>query len=85
MPKSVFSRAYRIFLEEFRAAREKFGTQEQVAKRIGQTQTFISKCERGERRVDAVELIAFCNVFGIDPAAFVRRIHIRIGKSPNDH
>jgi transcriptional regulator with XRE-family HTH domain len=74
-----------MFLEEFRAARAAFGTQEQVAKRIGQTQTFISKCERGERRMDAIELIAFCNAFGIDPAEFIRRVHMKVGKSPKIH
>ena len=77
MPKSIFSATYQMFLEEFRAAREKAGTQEEIAKRLGQTQTFVSKCERGERRVDIAEMFAFCDVFGLDAAEFVRRIQKR--------
>jgi len=77
MPKSIFSATYKMFLEEFRAAREKAGTQEEIAKRLGQTQTFVSKCERGERRIDIAELISFCDVFGLDAAQFVRRVQER--------
>ena len=81
MPKSVFSRAYKLFLKEFRSARANAGTQEQAASRIGQTQTFVSKCERGERRIDVIELIAFCNAFGIDPSEFIKSVHVKVGKS----
>src|SRR5438132_470694 len=68
---------YRMCVEEFREAREKAGTKEEIAKRLGQTQTFVSKCERGERRIDIAELISFCDVFGLDAAQFVRRVQER--------
>ncbi|HUN80509.1 MAG TPA: helix-turn-helix transcriptional regulator [Phycisphaerae bacterium] len=50
MEKSVFSKDYRVFLRHLREARENAGlTQEQLADRLGQTQSFVSKCERGEQ------------------------------------
>lgn len=40
-------------------------TQEELATRLDETQTFISKCERGERRIDVIELRKFCEALGI--------------------
>ena len=74
MPKSLFSRNYETFLEHFHSARVRAGTQEEIAKRIGQTQTFVSKCERGERRIDVIELMMFCKAFRVDAADFIRTL-----------
>lgn len=48
-------------------------TQAQVAEKIGQTQSYVSKYESGEQRLDLVELEAVCNAVGIDLVDFVRR------------
>ncbi len=72
MDKSIFSREYEVFLRRLREARHGAGlTQEQLAERLGQTQTFVSKCERGERRLDLVEARAFCVAMGVSFPAFV--------------
>jgi transcriptional regulator with XRE-family HTH domain len=66
MEKSIHSAQYAAFLRVFRQARKRAGlTQVQLAKRLGETQSFISKCERGERRIDVVELRHFCRAFGV--------------------
>ena len=39
-------------------------TQRQVAKKLRRPQSFISKCESGERKVDVVELCEFVKVYG---------------------
>ena len=55
--KALQTRRYRVFLTGLRRAREEAGlTQAQVAARLGRPQTWVSKCELGERRVDFVEL-----------------------------
>ncbi len=72
MDKSIHSPEYALFLRVFREARKRAGlTQIDLAHRVGQTQSFISKCERGERRIDVVELRAFCRVFGLSMRQFV--------------
>ncbi len=77
MEKSIHSREYALFLELLRTTREQAGlTQQSVAARLDATQTFVSKCERGERRLDVVELNAWCAALGITMCDFVRRFEV---------
>jgi len=71
--RSLHSREYAQFLTVLKRVREDVGmTQGDLAAKIGQTQTYISKCERGQRRVDIIELRAFCKALGIDIDRFLR-------------
>jgi len=75
MSKSVFSDRYRRFLSQLKTARIEAGlSQTEAANRLGRPQSFVSKCESGERRVDVVELLGFCEVYGIDVVGFVREL-----------
>jgi len=75
MEKSIHSADYAVFLRVFRHARRSAGlTQAQLAKQIGENQTFVSKCERGERRIDVMELRAFCDAFGLTLKQFVSKL-----------
>ena len=66
MQKSIYSADYEAFLALLLRMREEAGlTQEALAYRLEKTQSFISKCERGERRVDVVELCHFCDAIGV--------------------
>lgn len=61
---SVYSQRYKAFLRRLRDAREEADlTQADVARRLGRPQSFVSKCESGERRVDVVELAAFAKIY----------------------
>lgn len=44
-----------------------------LAERLGQPQSVVSKNEAGERRVDLIELRRICNAVGITIAEFVER------------
>lgn len=85
MEKSIHSEAYSIFLELLRRTREQAGlTQQAVATRLGETQTFVSKCERGERRLDLIELRSWCAALGVDVGKFVHSLEksIKAGSPP---
>ncbi len=66
MEKSIYSLEYKQFIKQLRASRERSGlTQQEIAETLKSTQTFVSKCERGERRLDVVELRAWCCALGM--------------------
>ena len=72
MEKSIHSAQYRVFLKSMRRARTRAGlTQGDLAARLSKTQSFVSKCERGERRIDIVELRQFCAAWGLTLKQFV--------------
>ena len=57
------------------AARKAAGlTQTQVAKRLGRPQSYISKYEHGERRLDVVEFLAIAKALHVDPCAIMRKL-----------
>jgi DNA-binding transcriptional regulator YiaG len=61
---SIYSREYKAFLKKLRQARADAGfTQSDVAARLNRPQSFVSKCESGERRVDVVELAMFAEIY----------------------
>ncbi len=79
MEKSIYKNEYKIFLQLLRSVRDKAGiTQEELAVKLNTTQSFISKCERGERRIDIVEAYSFCKALGHDFSKFSEELLILI-------
>ena len=71
MKKTIHSVEYTALLRLLRQKRLEAGlTQLQLARALRTSQSFIGKCERGERRIDAVELRAFCMAMGMTLAEF---------------
>ncbi len=65
MKDATYRQRYRVFLERLRQARhDAHLTQVEVARSLRRPQSFVSKCESGERRVDAVELQDFARLYG---------------------
>ena len=74
MPNAAQAPAYREFLARLRAARVRVGlTQAEVARLLAKPQSYVSKCESGERRVDVVELVAFAKAYQLPIEFFVPR------------
>jgi transcriptional regulator with XRE-family HTH domain len=66
---------YKEFLRRLRQARLEAGlTQTQVADTLEKPQSFVSKCETGERRVDVVELQVLASLYGVPLSYFVEGI-----------
>ncbi|MBI2857367.1 MAG: helix-turn-helix transcriptional regulator [Chloroflexi bacterium] len=64
LTQGAYQAAYHRFLQKLRQARREAGlTQVQVAALLGKPQSFVSKIEAGERRVDLVELQALAQVY----------------------
>lgn len=64
MKSREYVREYKSFLRRLRQAREDAGlTQTEVARGLGRPQSFVSKIESGERRVDFVELQHLARIY----------------------
>lgn len=67
---------YRRFRELLAEARRAAGlTQAELSRRLGRPQSFVSKYERGERRLDVVEFGRVAKALQIDPLRFLRRLY----------
>ena len=72
MSKSVHSKEYQELLAKLRKARKAAKlTQVEVARRLRKPQSFVSKFESGERRLDAVELKAIAKLYGKPASHFL--------------
>ena len=52
-------------------------TQKELAKRLGVTQSYISKIEKGLRRIDLFELMEYCEATKISLTEFAARLEYR--------
>jgi transcriptional regulator with XRE-family HTH domain len=75
MPKSTFSRQYERFRQLLIQARKDAGlTQRDLAQRLQRPQSYVSKYENGERRLDLIEFLDLAAVLNIDIAAFIHAL-----------
>lgn len=51
-------------------------TQTEVATRLGKPQSFVSKYESGERRLDVIELLEVCQALAIKPSSILNKMDI---------
>jgi transcriptional regulator with XRE-family HTH domain len=81
MEKSVYTPEYTAFLGLLRETRESANvTQVELARRLRQTQSVISKWERGEIRLDVIQLRSICRILGTDLPAFAKRLEERLSR-----
>jgi transcriptional regulator with XRE-family HTH domain len=74
MEKSLSTAAHRRLAELLRTLREEAGvTQVELAARVGETQSAVSKVENGQRRLDLVQLATYCSAIGCDLRELVER------------
>ena len=49
-------------------------TQAELSQRLGKHQSFVSKYENGERRLDIAEIMEVCKALGVDPHELVNSL-----------
>lgn len=75
MTKSVFTSAYRRFLDLLIQTRKsQCITQVQMAEALKKPQSYISKYESGERRLDVIETLEILKVLKASPAQFMEEL-----------
>jgi len=79
IPDSIFSQDYQTLLRLLRNARRKAGvTQNEVAEQLGLVRSIIGKIERGERRIDVIELRDFCAAIGVPLILFIHQLETEL-------
>jgi len=81
MEKSVFTQEYQVFLRLLRETRLQKGlTQVQLAERLGETQSWVSKWERGEHRLDIIELWKVCRAMEVSFVQFAEMLESTLSR-----
>lgn len=82
LTKSVFTPEYAQFAARIVELRKEAGlTQVELAQRLGRPQSYVSKYERGERRLDVVEFLAVTRALDTDAASLVAELE-RLPEKP---
>ena len=82
MPSSIFSDRYQAVVELLSSARRDRGvTQVELARRLGRPQSYVSKVERRERRVDPVEFHDWGVALGLSPKELFDQLAARLSSS----
>jgi transcriptional regulator with XRE-family HTH domain len=64
MKNDIYSSGHKFLAQQLKKARESAGLdQKEVAKLLGRTQSYISKIEAGQRRIDVVQLQEFSKIY----------------------
>lgn len=76
---SLYDPCYKIFVEclrDFRAQSRM--TQQELASQLNCPQSYISKYEQGQKRLDIIEIKRICNVFGVSLTEFAEEYETRL-------
>ena len=64
MPRAIYTKDHNAIVERLKKARIEAGLgQVEVAKKLGKTQSYLSKIESGQRRFDVLQLKEFAKIY----------------------
>lgn len=72
MAKTIYSKDHKYIIEQLKKARKIAGlSQQRVAKLLKKGQSYVSKIESGQSRIDVVELTAFAKIYDKELSFFI--------------
>ncbi|MCD6471202.1 helix-turn-helix transcriptional regulator [bacterium] len=72
MDKTIYSKEHRYLVKQLKKARKEMGlSQEQVANLLHRTQSYVSKIESGQRKIDIIQLKEFAEIYKKDISYFI--------------
>ncbi len=75
MPKSIYSKqASQLRLLLINARKSTNLAQTELSKRLNKPQSYVSKYERGERRLDVIEFLEVSDALNINPMALIEEL-----------
>jgi transcriptional regulator with XRE-family HTH domain len=78
MAKAKFTPSYAQLRRYLVTARKHAGvTQVELSQRLGKPQSYVSKVEQGERRLDVIEYAEYVTALGLDPVRLLRKVLAR--------
>ena len=79
MNKELYDKRWKFFREVLRIERKHHKiSQKRLAQMLGIEQSYISKTEIGDRRLDVIELLEYCDAMGLTLTEFVFRMEGRL-------
>lgn len=79
MDKSIYSDDHRRLCRRLRELREESGlSQTELAERLGVTQSFVTKYERGDRRLDLFQLRSVTTTLGLKLSALAAEFDLPV-------
>ncbi|MFH1479254.1 MAG: helix-turn-helix transcriptional regulator [Candidatus Omnitrophota bacterium] len=73
MAKTIYTKAHRELVKRLIEARNKAGLKQgEVAKKLGRTQSYLSKLESGQRRLDIVQIKELASIYKKNPKHFIK-------------
>lgn len=75
MYKSLNSPEHQRLTSWLKLVRERHGmTMRDLAEKLDTPHSFVGKTEQGERRLDVVEFIQYCEALGVDPLEGLKEV-----------
>jgi len=73
MSSNLYTKEHKNLIEKLKKARRDVGLdQVVVAKKLGKTQSYISKIESGQRKVEVLQLKKFAKIYKKDLTYFIK-------------
>lgn len=73
MPKTIFTEEHKVLVSKIRNARLSSGmNQAEVSKKLGVSQSYLSKLETGQIRIEAIQLKRIANFYKKSLSYFIK-------------